>query len=70
MTDSHVHSVARVIEVTRGRREPAKATPPQASDLPSVPVPSPEIFDDVPQLHLASTVAKAASGGGSLAPLG
>ena len=61
MADSLTNAVARVIDTTRGRRKAAKATPTEAADAPSGPTPSVKKVDDVPQLHLASSVAKAGS---------
>jgi hypothetical protein len=60
MADPLDNSVARVLEMTRDRRKPARATPIKASRRPSVP--SRELVDDLPQLHLAESVAIAASG--------
>lgn len=61
MADSLTNSVARVIDMTRDRRKPAKAVSTEAADAPPVLAPSTKKVDDVPQLHLASSVAKAAS---------
>jgi hypothetical protein len=61
MADSLTNAVARVIDMSRGRRKPAKAMSTETSDAPSALAPSTKKVDDVPQLHLASSVAKAAS---------
>jgi hypothetical protein len=53
-------SVENVIDTIRGRRESAEPTPTETADA-TIPEAS-EIVADVPQLHLAATVAEASEG--------
>jgi hypothetical protein len=61
MADSLTNAVARVIDMSRGPRKPAKAASTETAEASSAQAPSTMDGDDVPQLHLASSVAKAAS---------
>jgi hypothetical protein len=63
ITDPLMRSVEKVIDTIRGRRGPAAppADPPQTAAAGAAPTPPPAAAskDDVPQLHLAATVAAA-----------